>query len=198
MIKMSVEMYYRIRKHDPDGVLVSDTGLIPSHSYVIQFLEMIEGLFSGEDVTVTDIAGAESVLIDASDAISGYLYAKGGVGNDTWSIVVGTNAGTTAEDNLNYQLDTKILHSAVGAAGKLNYQVSFGVAARVVGPNVDMDIVRPFINETAGTITVKEIGLNIRNITDTKYHLLVRDVVSDEAVLAGHTLTVTYTLRTTV
>jgi len=193
-----IETYYRILKHDPEGRLVKDTGLIESHSYVIQFLELLYSFLKSTDVTATDTSGAESVLNDISDLENTKGLAIGGVGEDAHGIVVGTNAGATAEDNENYALDTKIEHSAVGAAGKLNYQATTIILAREVGANVDVDLSRPYLNETGSTITVKEIGLIVKNTTDTKYHLLLRDVVTDEDVLDGYTLTVGYTLRTTV
>lgn len=197
-MKMMIETYYRILKHSPEGKLVKDSGLIPSHSYVIQFLELIESFHSTLDKNATDVTGAESVLVDASNNVGINGRANAGAGNDTYGIVVGTNAGATAEANENYKLDTKILHSAVGAADKLNYQAVTFVAPHVVGANVDFDISRPFLNETGNTITVKEIGIICKNTTYNTYHLLLRDVVADEAVPALYTLTVVYTLRTTV
>lgn len=194
-----IETYYRIMKHDPMGRLVSDTGLVPSHSYVIQFLELMEAWMGARDKDATDVDGAETVLMDTTpDQASTKGRADPAVGDDTHGVVVGTNATETAEDNENYKLDTKILHSATGEAGKLNYQAVTLVKARVVGANVDLDVTRPFLNETAATITVKEIGIICKNSTDTKYHLLLRDVVTPQDVLAGYTLTVVYTLRTTV
>lgn len=193
-----IETYYRLLKHDPDGKLVKDTGLIQSHSYVIQFLELVRAVWVGGDFNATDVDGAESVIIDNSDDGETKGRVDAGVGADTYGIVVGTNAGASAEDNEDYALDTKILHSAIGEAGKLNYQAVSQVNARVVGANVDLDVSRAFLNETAGTITVREIGIICKNTTDTKYHLLLRDVVADEAVAAGFTLTVVYIIRTTV
>lgn len=197
-MKMSLETYYRILKHDPLGRLVKDTGLLPSHSYVIQFLEYIWACFYGTNKSATDVDNAESVLVDASEFQSRFGRIDAGIGNDTHGIVVGTNAGTTAEDNENYKLDTKILHSAVGAADKLNYQAVTFVKAREVGANVDLDVNRTFLNESGGTISVKEIGIIIKNSDDTKYHLILRDVVTQEDVEDGYTLTVVYTIRTTV
>ncbi|MBA7636007.1 hypothetical protein ES703_43620 [subsurface metagenome] len=191
-----IETYYRILKHDPDGKLVKDTGLLPSHSYVIQFLEIFESLFDGIDKDATDVDGNESALIDTSDTMGNYARPAVGPGVDAYGIVVGTNAGTTAEDNENYALDTKIAEGV--ASGELSYQGVTDVAPRVVGPNIDLDLSRTFLNEHAtDPVTVKEIGIICRNETDTKYHLLLRDVVTDEEVAAGYTLTVVYTLRTT-
>ncbi|GAH83419.1 unnamed protein product, partial [marine sediment metagenome] len=98
--------------------------------------------------------------------------------------------------NENFALDTKIADGAGG--GQLSYQAVLLVAPHVDGANVDLHISRPFLNESGGTITVKEIGIIIRNSTDAKYHLILRDVVADEDVDDDFTLTVIYTLRTTV
>lgn len=188
-------MYYRMLQHDADGNLVKDSGLLPSHSYVLQFLEMIEGLFNRIDKNAKDVDGASSAIITAGTPISNRGRVDAGIGADTYGIVVGTNAGSTPEDNENYKLDTKILHSATGEGGKLNYRdVSFLAPVEAAG-NIDLDITRPFINESGSTITVKEIGIISAG---GGYHLLLRDIVTDEAVADGSTLTVVYTLRTTV
>jgi len=189
-----IETYYRILKHDPDGNLVKDSGLVQSHSYVIQFLELVKVLLCGVGTIATDVDGVESAIYSGG-AISGDGRVDGGVGLDTYGVVVGTNAGTSAEDNEDYALDTKIAHSGVGAAGCLNYQAVTFVPARVVGPNIDLDISRAFLNETGVTITVKEIGIICKTLT--KYFLLLRDVVADEPVDDAETLTVVYILRTT-
>lgn len=193
-----LETYYRILKHDPKGKLIEDSGLMSSDSYVIQFLELVEAFNSQIDKIATDVDGAESVLVDSSDDCDTKGRVDASAGDDAYGVVVGTNAGTTAEDNENYALDTKILHSAIGDAGELNYQAVTLVDARVIGANIDFDISRAFLNETGNPITVKEIGIICKNTTDTKYHLLLRDVVTDEEVADGYTLTVVYTLRTTV
>jgi len=190
-----IETYYRILKHGPDGRLVKDTGLIPSHSYVIQLLEFYDALWRQADKDATDVDGAESVLVDADDIINTKLRASAGAGADTYGIVVGTNAGTTAEDNENYALDTKIVEGSGG--GQLSYQSTGFVAPHEDAGNVDLHVSRAFQNESGGTISVKEIGIIIRNSTDAKYHLILRDVVAQEDVDDAETLTVIYTLRTT-
>lgn len=187
--------YYRILKHNPEGKLVKDSGLIPSGSYVIQFLELIESFNAQRDIVATDVDAAESVLNDISDQCQTKGRVDGGIGSDTYGIVVGTNAGTTAEDNENYALDTKIAHGVGG--GQLGYQAVTFIYAREVGANVDLDVSRVFANTSGGAITVREIGIICRNTTDAKFHLLLRDVVADEAVADGFSLTVIYTLRTT-
>lgn len=191
-----IETYYRIMKHNSEGKLISDSGLILSRSYVLQFLQYFEAILSNTDVSAKDVDGITSVLVDVDDTANTKGRIDAAVGDDTYGIVVGTNDTPTVEDNENYKLDTKILHSDAGEAGKLHYMAMILIAPGVVGANVEYDISRPFLNETDATITVKEIGIIIKNTTDTKYHLILRDVVTDEPVEAGYTLTVVYTLIT--
>lgn len=196
------ETYYRILKHNPDGKLVKDSGMVPSHSYVIQFLELIEGQIKSTNIfdkLATDVDGAESIIVEGDGDMVYQNRVDALASDDTHGIVVGTNDGASAEDNEDYALDTKILHSAVGEAGKMNYQAVTFLAPAVDGANVDFDITRTFLNEHAtDSITVKEIGIICKKSVGPNYHLLLRDVVEDEVVAAGYTLTVVYTLRTTV
>ncbi|GAH32605.1 unnamed protein product [marine sediment metagenome] len=134
--------------------------------------------------------------MDVSDNASTKARVDAVAGNDAYGIVVGTNAGATAEDNENFAIDTTI--ASGGGGGQLDYQAVTFIAPRIVGPNIDFDISRAFVNNSGGIITVREIGIICRNTTDTKDHLLLRDVVADEAVGIGLTLTVVYILRTTV
>lgn len=191
------ETYYRIQKHDSKGNLISDTGLIQSHSYVIQFLELIEAWMGVRDKTATDVTGAESVLMDISDNNNTKALVTGPDDDDTYGIVVGTNDGASPEANDDFALDTKIAHSGIGAAGTLNYEAQGFTPTAVVGANVDFILTRAFVNQSGNPITVKEVGIICKNLTDTKYHLMLRDVVSDEVVGGAQTLTVAYTLRTT-
>jgi len=197
---MKIELFYRLLLHDKNGKLVKDSGLKPAHSYVIQFLQFIEGCFRAADFNATDVNNT-SQMIENYNTNSNYnLPVDAGVGVDTYGSVVGTNAGVSPESNTDYKLDTKILHSGVGAPGCLNYQAVTFVAAGVVGANVDFSINRAFINETGSDIVVKEIGIIGRTYDGSAWHyfLLLRDVVADFTVSNGYTLTVVYTLRTTV
>lgn len=195
-MKMRLETYYRVLKHDSKGELIKDTGLIPSRSYVIQFLELIESILDETAKTATDVDNAESAITQAATRADNFGRVDAAVGDDTHGIVVGTNAGTTDEDNENHALDTKITDG--GGVGQLNYQAVTFLAPVVDAPNVDFDITRTFTNTSEGGVTVKEIGIICKNSAATKYHLLLRDVVADEAVADGFTLTVVYTLHTTV
>jgi len=194
---MGMKAYRRILVHNARGELVRDSGLVPCNSYVRQFLDLVEAFFKRVDKTAKDVDGNPTIIYDADQNanLNGVVHA--GVGVDAFGIVVGTNAGITPEDNANYKLDTKILHSGTGEAGRMNYQQGTFVAPQVIAGNVDFSMSRAFINETSAGITIKEIGIICKNIANTKYHLLLRDVVSDTLVGVGETATVVYTLRTT-
>ena len=195
---MKFETYYRLVKRNAKNEVVKDSGLIPIHSYVIQFLEALEGYWDAKTRQATDVDGTEQNITEYAVQFQQFGRASAPVSDDTYGILVGTNAGTTAEDNENYKLDTKIEHSGTGEAGKMNHQAVVFDAPEVLGASVDFDVSRAFINESGSTIIVKEIALYIKNANVTKYHMLLRDVVADEYVDDAETLTVTYTLRTTV
>ena len=197
---MKFETYYRLLLHNMKGELVKDSGLISVQSYVLQFLQSLEGIFDGISKTAKDINNTDQKITGVSLACSNDLRADAGVGIDTHGIVVGTNAGATAEANDNYKLDTKILHGSV-VAGKLNYQAVTLVAPSEIAGNIDFSVSRPLINDSGGDITVKEIGIIVDSMAVSPNHyyfLIMRDVVADFAVTNGFTLTVVYTLRTTV
>jgi hypothetical protein len=195
---MEFQAFYRLIQRNRDGEVVSDTGKRRSHSFVIQFLELLEGLGRSLDPQdATDVANAETTICESEDALAYYGRVDAGQGDDTHGIQVGLNTGATAEANTNYVIDTLIDHSDVGAAGDLNYQAVTFVAPVVDGANIDFDITRPFLNESGNPITIDEITLVCKNSVDTKYHLLLRDVGMSEAVADANTCTVVYTLRTT-
>lgn len=194
---MKIELFYRLQLYDEKGKLVKDTGLKPSHSYVIQFLELVRAFFAnGTTVSMTAIDGTEQICYRDNYYVVRFGRADAGVGV-LWGPRVGTNAGATPEGNTDYSLDTEIGHSTIGTPGTLNHRDTTITAARVVGANIDLDISRAFANESGSTITVKEIALYVRNTQDSVTHMLLRDVVTDEAVPDGYTLNVIYTLRTT-
>jgi len=192
-----IELYRRIVLRNAENGVVYDSGLVPCKSYVKQFLELAEGFLKKIQKDGKDVNGDIVNLVTTTGiGMNNNGRVDAGVGEDTHGVVVGTNAGSTPEDNVNYKLDTKILHSGTGEAGKLNYQSVTFVAPHESGGYVDYDISRAFINETSGNISVKEIGIICKNYVVTKYHLLLRDVVSEQVVAPAETVTVVYTLRT--
>ena len=191
-----VKLFYRVQIHEKTGELVYDSGKQPSHSYVIQFLEMMYGwLRASGDFAATDIAGAESNIYRSGTASSVLCRVDAGE-TELYGVVVGLNTtGPTAESNTNFKMDTIVVHGNAG--GELEHQVVIFAKARDVAGNIELDVSRPFINNSGGQIDIEEIGLIVNNSNNVKYHLIMRDVIGTTAVGDTQVLTVTYVLQTT-
>lgn len=194
-----VQLLIRAVVKDPDGKIIHDTGQKPSKSFVIQFLEVVYGIFNalavgGYEITATD--GTEDYVYVHDQNCNQHFIVDAGVNVSTHGIVVGT--GDTAETNTDYKLQTQ-LTEGVGAGNITHGAMTVGAVA-VVGANVDLELKRSFTNNTGSTITVKEAGIYIfLNYSTLFYHCIIRDVlVSPIDVPDKCTLTVYYTLRTTV
>jgi len=118
--------------------------------------------------------------------------------NDAYGIVVGS--GTTPPTSSDYKLETKIAHGV--GAGQLDYGAHSLTVAAVVGSNVDLVISRTLYNGSGATVTIKEIGVYEYGdhpfLGGMKVAMLIRDVITPVEVEVGETVSVQYTLRTTV
>lgn len=197
----AIKLYYRLTIKDKKGKVVKRTRLRKSHSFVRAFLQMLESLGFAEDIpNVFDIGNVNRTLdVSTMAPASGdSIYMKGADDDDQFGPVVGTGSG--AEDNANYALTTQVVHGV--GAGQLDYGPTGKVAAAIVGPNVDLIVTRTFVNSSGGTIAITEIGIygQTTYTTGTRgWFCMIRDLLpSSVSVLNGQTLTVEYTLRTTV
>lgn len=190
-----VQLLIRAVMKDPDGKIISDTGEKPSKSFLIQFLELIYAIFRFTgDLSATATDGTEDIMYDADKAVQLQLKADAGLNVDSHGIVAGT--GDTAETNTDYALETQIAEGT-GAGQLVHGRTTVGVAA-VVGANVDLEVTRTFTNGSGDTITVKEAGIYIKGYA-TWYHCLIRDVLPAEMDVHDKcSLSIIYTLRTTV
>jgi len=192
-----VEVLRRVIICDRNGKIKFDSGLQPSNSFVIAFLQHIYGTFKDVDISIRNSADAAITV----KAPSGTAYARHHIGagdnDDTFGLVVGT--GTTPETNTDYALDTQIAHGT--GAGQLDYGAHSFTATAVVGSNVDMVVSRSFYNGSGSSITVREIGIycQSRYATGYAYFCTLRDVLGTPGVVNNtETLTLQYTFRTTV
>lgn len=192
-----IKGYYRILKHSKEGKLLFDSGLKKSNSFVIQFLQNLYTLLRNINSQVIDINNT-SKTIPIGYISTYYLNALGGDDDATSGIVVGS--GTNAESNTNYALQTQIAHGT--SAGKLDYGASSFTAPAVVGANIDLVISRAFYNGSGGNVSVNEIGIYCKTYTVESAldsFCIIRDLLASTQVVAnGETLTIQYTLRTTV
>ena len=180
-----MKAYYQIFVHDRHGRLKYLSRQHQCRSYVKNFLVRLQGVKIGVSFTVIDTT-------NTGRSKTGMGRWDGGVGILTKGIIVGT--GTTAPTNTDYVMESPIAHGT--GAGELQYQATTYTWADVVGANVDAIITRTFLNGSGGTVTVNEIGIYC---LDTQSYLELRDVLAAGVdVENGETLTVQYTLRTTV
>lgn len=198
-----IQLLLRAVVTDPDGKVVSDTEDKPASSFLIQFLEFIRGLFNAFNMLATATNGGESYIYHISGTSAATricaraFNADAAAGDSGKGIVIGTNTGETAEDNENYKLDTQL------GSGAITHGTQLFEYATVAGANVDLVLKRAFTNLTGSTIGVKEVGIYVYQsqggAAGTGRHCIIRDVFPGTVnVPDNHTLTIYYTLRTTV
>jgi len=189
-----IQLLIRAVVRDPDGKVISDTGRKPAKSFVIQFLEFMRGLAQEDMWTATNVTGSEENIISYVLACSEHFDVDAGVGEARYGIVVGT--GDTAVTNVDYKLETQLTQGIT--AGKISHGVQIVGTAAVAGANVDLEIKRAFTNLTGSAITVKEAGVYV-GLYATEFHCIIRDVFPGPVNIPnGCSLTIYYTLRTTV
>jgi len=190
-MESSIGLFIQLTVRDKKtGKLISKTPMRRSKSFVLQFLQILEAqMFPSVDVAITDTS---DYPYDTPDEV-GNFDCEGPVGNVNEGTVVGT--GTTAPDNLDNKMETKIAHGS--GAGELNYGAQSKTTTAEVGANVDFIITRTFTNGSGNTINVTEAGLQTR-YDSTRFALSIHDTFEAVAVDNGQVLTVTYTIRTTV
>jgi hypothetical protein len=177
-----------------------------SHSFVLNFLLHLEvSMMHAINVVPVAVAAINTSNVSknipyVTSAGSG-LYQHLAIGalnaDGTYGIMVGT--GTTAPANTDYVLQTPIAHGS--GSGQLNYGATTFSDAAVVGANVDWVFSRTFANASGAQITVTEIGIYCKTYDTTAnpfIFLIVHDLPTSTPVPNTKTLTVQYTIRTTV
>jgi len=202
---MKLGLYYRTIITDKNGKIVKRSGWRKNKSFVIGFLKHIDALCSreanlaGNIVATVDTGGVSHDLqctIGCAWNATATLMIFAPDDNDVYGIVVGT--GTTPPTNSDYRLEAKIAQGV--GAGQLDYGTHSRTAPEVVAGNVDFVMSRTFYNGSGASIIVNEIGIYCCSVIGTAYYYfcLVRDVITATTVANTQTLTVQYTLRTTV
>ena len=190
-MKSSIGIFYQITVTDKKGKVVRKTRLRRSRSFVLQFLQFLSVAMKGASVSIKDITSAMKTVTPHSDD----LEVHASIGDVALGIVLGT--GTTPADDTDYVLETLIAHGS--AATQINYAGMSYIEAQVVGANVDFQASRTFQNLSGSTINVTEAGIYANGYATGDFSfLIVHDIFSAVAVANGQTITVTYTLRTTV
>jgi len=194
----SFKTYWKAEVHNAEGKRISAKERA-CHSFTLQFLSLLEAFMRGQAGTVTakDTLNSDESIPESPADLGGTIMLYAVDDDDVYGTIVGT--GSTAPTTTDYVMETPIAHGV--GAGELDYNVQSFVAAAEVGANSDLQLVRTFTNSSGNSITVEEVGLYARSENDagvTKYFLILRDVTGGVVVANGETLTVTFTLRTTV
>ena len=163
-----------------------------ARSFLIAFLQILEAnAFATVAVSVKDYLGVAKTVTD--HAVN--FNSDAGSGLSSLGTLVGT--GVTAVANDDNAIETPIGNGS--GAGQLNYGAQGKVTTQEVGANVDFVMTRAFVNGSGGTINVTEFGWQVYGYASGNFKFLViHDVIGAVVVNNGQTLTVTYTLRTTV
>ncbi len=149
--------------------LYSTTGLHKSHSFVIQFLQLLEKTLAPSHTTYVINRLGNYITNGAFGNLEAPAY------NDDYGIQIGT--GTTPPTNEDYVIETQI--ETGFSSGKMVYnELGVGVTSvRVALPSnyVEFPILRTFYNRSGATITVKELVLECGT---GQYYMLARDAVN--------------------
>ena len=189
------------------GKLYKTTGIMPSHSFVLQFQQifidsMMSRAYAGNSTnptnttaSVRDTGNTLRQLFYGGVSVHNMPAANSPAGTTTYGIQVGTGANAPASTN--YVMQT--LTAQGTSANQLQYQATAVGSAGVVGSNVDTLIARVLVNGSGGTITLLEVGLTV-SVCDSggaqRYFLVARDAVN-QGIDNGAVAIVSYDVRTT-
>ena len=187
---MRTYLYYKVEVRDPDGKLLKRERR-KSRSYVRQWNDIVAAQAGAGTQSVKDTGGtSRSVTTHANN-----LRFSAAAADDAVGIVVGS--GVIAVTIVDFNLRTKITEGT--GAGQLNYQASTPGDPAISGSSCSFETSRAAINNSGATVTVKEIGINIRGASTPYYFLGVRDVLAASLdVPHGGAITITYTIKVTV
>lgn len=185
-----VTAFYQVTVSDTSGRVVQNYKR-KSDSYVAAMNDFLGWTF---------LTGSMTGVIDTSNTSRSVAATRPtqvvntGTTN-VYGLVVGT--GTNAVAISDYQLQTIIANGT--GAGQLSYFAMSAVVPNTSGGTRSFTLTRAFKNNSAGSITVNELGLIMWETTDSWYFLIVRDVIGGgQVVTVGQTLTITYTIAITV
>jgi len=174
--------------------------IIPMRSPVSNFMYLLHAAFNANvNANVIDTSNtARTIGAYPSYAWVGNASAvQPAYGVSTWGIQVGSNATGVALTD--YKLNTQIAHGV--GAGELKYSgqnVSTVVTAS--GANRSFKIFRYFTNDSAGDVTIREVGIVMQPTTTgaTPYPVLIaRDLTGDIVVTPTNAVPVEIAWQTT-
>ena len=192
------------------GTLKRTTGYMKSHSFVLQFQQVIIEyimcrVYGAQGVspvfTTTSVRNTANSLKQLGAVPSTYSYSvipamNAPAATTTYGILCGT--GTTTPVTADYAMQTLVAHGT--SAGQLSYQATAVGSAGVVGANVDTIIARVVVNSSGGAITLKEIGMatTVLDSSVTQCFFLIAHDAVNQTINNGEIAVISYDIRTTV
>ena len=190
-IRGACALYYSYQVRGADGRIKVPFRRRTAHSFVIgyaRFLWLKMAAPANQSITDT---GTVSRTIWSWTPLDTDVAAA----SSTQGLVVGT--GTNAVALADTALQTQIAHGT--GAGQLDYGASVVSLPSSDSTSTTLILTRVFANSSAGTITVREIGIYAGFIDSgnaTRNICIVRDVATI-ALSSGDQLTLNYILKTT-
>ena len=184
-------LWYSVTIRDRDGKLVS-----------LEHLKSRSMLGNWYRILYAHMASTATSLIHTSGIDRGAVHSeenwkfKAAADEDLIGIVIGT--GSTAVTINDFKLDSQIMNGT--GPGQMRHLVSTPGWPSVASSSCDFLTSRTFLNNSGGSITVRESGIycRVKGPTYYGYACIVRDVLaSSQAVPDGGSITVDYTLRIT-
>lgn len=188
---MSVNLYYQIEVHEADGRLVRRRRRRRCHSFLGQFAQHLQAIFSAANVSgVTDIGGTDRTIVHPTSSTAAAMQLRTVTTSELIGIVAGTDA--TAVLGTDTNMGAAIVDGS--AAGQMDYALQVIGNVAVGASSATVAFSRTASNNSGGTITVREVG--IRSQTAGNQFQIIRDILSvAEVVASGQILTVIYTIR---
>ena len=187
----SVGLWYSVTIRDRDGKVISRerrrARSMLGNWYRILYAQM--------SFSTCSLVGTNGIDRGASWEQENWKF-KAAADEDYIGIVIGT--GTTPVTIDDYKLDTQIMNGT--GTGQIRHLASTPGSPSVAGSNCEFLTSRVFLNNSGGSIMVRESGIYSRckGPTYYSYACIVRDVFgSPQDVPDGGSITIDYTLRVT-
>ena len=192
----SIVLAYRVTKQDKKKHIIYDSGIVPSKSFVRQFIDCMKVELSDTDGSAKDVTGTEVNMpgdIYAAEYHYGLHRADASEHNDDYGILVG--ASDTPPDNSDCVLYSPIHDGS--ESGELEYgEMLFHDVTEESG-YIEASMRRIFYNGGTENVVVKEIGLVVNQTHANKNFLWIRDVLDTPVTVEpAQTLTVQYIMKT--
>ena len=176
------------------GKIIGPWTRVANNSWLKQFAQILQIMFSLTAGAVIDTAGASKTL-NGYYAGDGYaMVVASAAGSNTFGIQVGSDAVTPTRDD--YALGTLIAHGT--GAGQLQYGTCVVTTINAITGGYSIEITRAMTNNSGGSITVLETGL-VCKITDSvpaaTYFLILHDLTGVVAIADGTAKTFKYTIN---